>query len=111
MNPAAVELSAVPAALAHLTPNDFAATQTPAEHRQIALYYEAKAQDYAARANVHQAMVAAYHVDPTSAANMGLASLIAHCDNFAQTLREQAAKAREMARLHLMMAAEAVAQE
>jgi hypothetical protein len=110
MNATVVEMSAE-AASNYLPISDFPGTQTPAEHRQIALYYEAKAQDYAARANVHQAMVAAYHVDPTSAANMGLASVIAHCDDFAKTLREQADKAREMARLHLMMAAGPVAQE
>lgn len=107
MTTTAIEMSAVAAAPTHLNPNDFPAAQTPAEHRQIALYYEAKAQDYAARANVHQVMVSAYHVDPTSAENMGLASVIAHCHDFAQTLREQAAKALEMARLHQMMATEA----
>ena len=111
MNPTAVEMFAVPAAPTHLLSNDFPAAQTPAEHRQIALYYEAKAQDYVARANVHQVMVSAYHVDPTSAANMGMASLIAHCHDFAQTLREQADKALQMARLHQMMAAETVGQE
>jgi hypothetical protein len=110
MTPAAVEMSAL-AASTHLSPNDFPGAQSPAEHRQIALYYEAKSQDYAARANVHQAMVSAYQVDPTSAANMGLASVIAHCQDFAQTLREQAAKAMDMARLHQRMAAGAVAQE
>ena len=110
MTPTAVEMSAV-AAPTRLNLNDFTAAQSPAEHRQIALYYETKAQDYAARANVHQAMVSAYHVDPTSAANMGLASVIAHCQDFAQTLREQAAKAMDMARLHQRIAAGAVAQE
>jgi hypothetical protein len=109
MNPTAVEMFAVPAAPTHLLSNDFPATQTPAEHRQIALYYEAKAQDYQARANVHQAMVEQYKADTTRVNNKNYASTIGHCEYFAQTLREQAAKAQEQAKLHQQMATEAAA--
>jgi len=83
--------------------------KTPAEHQRIAEYYEAKAQDYQARANVHQAMVEQYKADATRVNNKNYASTIGHCEYFAQTLREQAAKAQEQAKLHQQMATEAAA--
>lgn len=83
--------------------------KTPAEHQRIAQYYEAKAQDYQARANVHQAMVEQYKADATRVNNKNYASTIGHCEYFAQTLREQATKAQEQAKLHQQMATEAAA--
>jgi len=93
-----------------LTPHELSAlaatAQTQADHGRIAEYYRLRAQDYVARANVHQAMVASYRAYPATTGREEL-GMICHCENFAHSLREQAAKAEDLARLHDGMAREA----
>ena len=79
------------------------AAQTTAEHSRIAEYYRLRAQDYMARANVHQAMVESYRAYPATTGREEL-SMICHCESFAHSLREQAEKAEDLARLHEGMA-------
>jgi hypothetical protein len=81
-----------------------AAAGTAEEHRRIAEYYRAKAADYLARANVHQAMVALYEADPWSVLSAREASMVAHCGCFAETLREQAVRSEELAEMHERLA-------
>jgi hypothetical protein len=82
-----------------------AEARTPAEHQRIAQYYQAKAQDYLAQAKEHEQMVAAYKANPSLTAK-SQASTINHCEYFAQTFKDMAAKSQELAQLHEQMAKE-----
>jgi hypothetical protein len=83
-----------------------ATAKTPAEHARIAQYYQAKAQDYLEQSKEHEQMVVAYKANPSLTAK-SQASTINHCEYFAQTFKDMAAKSQELAQLHEQMAKEA----
>jgi hypothetical protein len=84
-----------------------ATAKTPAEHRRIAQYYQAKAQDYLAQAKEHEAMVAAYKANSSLSNDKNQASTISHCEYFVTTFKALADNSQEMATLHERMAQEA----
>jgi hypothetical protein len=84
-----------------------ATAKAPAEHQRIAQYYEAKAQDYLAQSKEHEQMVAAYKANSSLSNNKNRASTISHCEYFAQTFKDLAAKSQELAQLHEQMAKDA----
>jgi hypothetical protein len=84
-----------------------ATAKTPAEHRRIAQYYKAKAQDYLAQSKEHEAMVAAYKANSSLSTNKNRASTISHREYFVQTFKDLAAKSQELAQLHDQMANDA----
>ncbi len=84
-----------------------ATAKTPAEHRRVAEYYHAKAQDYLAQANEHEQMVAAYKANPSLSTEKNRASTIGHCEYFVQTFKDLAAKSQELAQLHEQMSKDA----
>lgn len=84
-----------------------ATAKTPAEHERIAQFYEARAQDFRAQANEHEAMVAAYKANSSLSNDKNRASTIGHCEYFVQTFKEMAAKSHELAQLHEQMAKDA----
>ena len=81
--------------------------KTPAEHQRIAQYFQAKALDYLAQAKEHEAMVVAYKANPTLSNNKNLRNTVNHCEYFAQTFKDLAAKSQELAEMHEQMAKEA----
>ncbi len=83
-----------------------ATAQTPADHRRIAQYFQAKAQDYLAQAQEHEQMVEAYKANPSMAAK-SRAGTIEHCEYFVQHFKELAVKSQELAQLHEQMAKDA----
>jgi hypothetical protein len=84
-----------------------ATAKTPAEHQRIAQYYQTKAQDYLAQSKEHEAMAAAYKANSSMSTNKNRASTISHCEYFAQTFKDLAAKSQELAQLHDQMAKDA----
>ena len=84
-----------------------ATASTPAEHRRIAQYYQAKAQDYLAQAKEHEEMVAAYKANSTLSNDKNQASTISHCEYFVTTFKALADNSHELATLHERMAKEA----
>jgi hypothetical protein len=85
-----------------MSANDLAA-RTPAEHEQIAQSYREQARGYLAQATEHEAMVAAYKVNPSTNAKNQAATL-GHCEYFAAKFNDMAAKSQELAELHEQMA-------
>ncbi|HUA91119.1 MAG TPA: hypothetical protein VL991_01060 [Terracidiphilus sp.] len=81
-----------------------ATAKTSAEHRRIAQYFQAKAQDYLAQAQEHEQMLAAYKANPSLSNDKHRASTIGHCEYFVQTFKDLAAKSQELAQLHEQMA-------
>ncbi|MGB6723644.1 MAG: hypothetical protein WBE72_22790 [Terracidiphilus sp.] len=81
-----------------------ATAKTPAEHRRIAQYFQAKAQDYLAQAQEHAQMLAAYKANPSLSNDKRRSSTIGHCEYFVQTFKDLAAKSQELAQLHEQMA-------
>lgn len=84
-----------------------ATAKTPAEHRRIAQYYQAKAQDYLNQAKEHEEMLAAYKANPTLSTEKNRASTIGHCEYYVQTFRDLATKTQELAQFHEQMAKDA----
>ena len=81
--------------------------KTPAEHQRIAVYYQEKAVDYLAQAKEHEQMIAAYKANTSLSTDKNRASTISHCEYFAQTFKDLAAKSQELAQLHGQMAKDA----
>ncbi|MFY9855559.1 MAG: hypothetical protein WAK26_16940 [Terracidiphilus sp.] len=81
-----------------------ATAKTPTEHRRIAQYFQAKAQDYLAQAQEHEQMLAAYKANPSLSNDKRRASTIGHCEYFVKTFKEMATKSQELAQLHEQMA-------
>lgn len=70
-----------------------ATATTSAEHRRIAQYYEAKAQNYLAQSKEHEQMHGRYTTY--------------HREYFVENLKEMAVKAQELAKEHEQMAKDA----
>ena len=84
-----------------------ATAKTPAEHKRIAQFYEAKAREYRAQEQEHEAMVAAYKANSSLSTDKNHASTISHCEYFVEKFREMAVKSHELAQLHEQMAKDA----
>ncbi|HLH36360.1 MAG TPA: hypothetical protein VKX41_16940 [Alloacidobacterium sp.] len=83
-----------------------AIASTPAEHRRIAQYYRAKAQDYLTQSKEHEQMLAAYNANP-SRGGKSRAVFIDHCESYSQYFKDMAVKSQGLATLHERMAKEA----
>lgn len=81
--------------------------KTPAAHRRIAQFYEAKAEDYRAQSVEHEVMVAAYQANSILSNEKNRASTVGHCEYFVKTFKEMAVKSQELATLHEQMAKDA----
>lgn len=85
--------------------------KTPADHEQIAQYFDAEAAKYEAEAKKHQEEATYYAAQPTPAngRNKGFYSqeMQSHCPNMASKLKEAAQEARMIAAGHREMAKEA----
>ncbi len=84
-----------------------ATAKTPAEHRRIAQYYQAQAQDFLAKAQEHEQMIVAYKANPVLSDDKYRASTISHCEYFVTTFKALADNSQELATLHERMAQEA----
>ena len=84
-----------------------ATAKTPAEHQRIAEYYDAKAQEYLAQAKEHQEMAEAYKKNPMTSSSKFAAGTVNHCEYFAQSFKEMAAKMQDLANMHEQMAKDA----
>ncbi len=86
-----------------------ATAKTPAEHRRVAEYYHAKAEDYLAQAKEHEEMAEAYKKNPVTSASKFATGTVNHCEYFDQSFKDMAAKMQEMADMHEQMAKDAEA--
>ncbi len=83
--------------------------KTPAEHRRVAEYYHATAQDYLAQAKEHAEMAEAYKKNPMTSSSKFATGTVDHCEYFAQSFKEMATKMQELADMHEQMAKDAEA--
>ncbi len=84
-----------------------ATAKTPAEHRRIAEYYHAKAQEYLAEAKEHEEMAEAYKKNPMTSASKFATGTVNHCEYFDQSFKEMAGKMQELSDMHEQMAKDA----
>lgn len=84
-----------------------ATAKTPAEHRRLAHYYDAKADDYLAQAKQHEEAAEAYKKNPMTSSSKFAAGTLNHCEYFAQSFKDNAAKMKELAEMHEDMAKDA----
>ena len=81
--------------------------RTPSEHLRIARYYEAKAQEYLAQSRDHEEQAEAYKRNPVTSNSKFAAGTVDHCEYFAQTYKDMAAKMQDLAQMHEQMARDA----
>ena len=81
--------------------------RTPSEHLRIARYYEAKAQEYLAQSRDHEEQAEAYKKNPVTSNSKFAAGTVDHCEYFAQTYKDMAAKMQDLAQMHEQMARDA----
>ena len=81
--------------------------KTPAEHRRLAVYYEAKAQNLLAQSKEHAQMAEAYKQNPVTSSSKYTRGTVDHCTYIAQSLKDSAAKLHELAQIHEQMARDA----
>ena len=84
-----------------------AIAKTPAEHRRIAQYYEAKAQDYLAKSKEHEQMLGAYDQNSSPSVRRHRPYTTYHCQYFIESYKEMAVKSHELAEPHEQMAKDA----
>lgn len=84
-----------------------ATARTPAAHRRIAQYYEAKAQDYLAQSKEHEQMLGAYNQNSSASNSKHGRYTTYHCEYFVEKFKEMAAKSQELSQLHEQMARDA----
>jgi len=84
-----------------------ATAKTPAEHQRIAEYYQEKAQEYLAQAKEHEEMAEAYKKNPMTNSSKFATGTVNHCEYFAQSFKEMAAKMQDLANMHEQMAKDA----
>jgi hypothetical protein len=81
-----------------------ATAKTPAEHRRIAEYFKAEAQDYLAQSKDHEQMAEAYKKNPVLSNDKFHLGTVNHCEYLAQHFKEVAAQFQELAEIHEKMA-------
>jgi hypothetical protein len=84
-----------------------ATAKTPAEHRRLAHYYDDKAEDYLAQSAQHQKEADAYKMNPMTSSSKFATGTVNHCQFFAQSFKDDAAKMKELAQMHEDMAKDA----
>ena len=77
-----------------------ATARTPAAHRRIGQYYEAKAQDYLAQSKEHQQMLGADSQNSSVSNSKHGRYTTYHCVYFVERYKDMAAKSQELAQLH-----------
>jgi esterase/lipase len=83
------------------------AAKTPAEHRRLAVYYEAKAQNLLAQSKEHAQMAEAYKQNPVTSSSKNARGTVDHCTYIAQSFKDSAANLHELAQIHEQMAKDA----
>jgi hypothetical protein len=78
--------------------------KTSAEHQRIANYYEAKAQRLVVESQEHAMMAEQYKKNIITASGKFSTGTVNHCEYIAESLKQDAAKAQELANLHQEMA-------
>jgi hypothetical protein len=81
-----------------------ATASTPSDHERIARYYEAKALEYRAEAEKHDAMLTAFQANPALNNDKARPGTIGHCAYLAKSLKQRAAKAETLAQQQEQMA-------
>jgi len=84
-----------------------ASAKTPAEHRRVAEYYHATAQDYLAQAKEHEELAEAYKKNPMTSSSKFATGTVNHCEYFAKSFKDMATKMQELADMHEQMAKDA----
>lgn len=84
-----------------------ATAKTPADHVKLSKHFTALAAKYEDQANEHEGEAQAYRKNPTfmESKNPSGPGTAAHCDRFAELMRQAAKEARELASAHEHMAA------
>ena len=72
--------------------------KTPAEHERLANYYEVKAQEYRAQAQMHAQMLAAFMADSARNNVKAQYGTVNHCDFMFKSLTQRAQAADKLAR-------------
>jgi hypothetical protein len=83
-----------------------ATAKTPADHRRIAQYYEARAQDYLAQSKEHKEMAAQYKANGAISTKWATGT-VGHCEYFAKYFQDVSVKMQEMAGMHEQLAKDA----
>jgi len=83
-----------------------ATAKTAADHRRIANYYEAKAQDYLDQSKEHEKMAEHYKSSGLNSPKWASNS-VGHCEYSAKYLQETGLKTQKLASLHEQMAMDA----
>ena len=71
---------------------------------RLAQYYEAKAQRYSAESNEHQKMAEQFKKNPMMNNGKRVFGTVNHCEYYAQSFKQQAAKMQELAHMQKQMA-------
>jgi hypothetical protein len=81
--------------------------KTPAEHQRIARFYQSQAQSYLAQSKEHALEAEQSRNNLTRNNSKTIFSTVNHCEHFAQTFSDLAAKSQKLAKQHEQMAADA----
>jgi hypothetical protein len=84
-----------------------ASASTPEDHERLARYFEAKALEYRAEAQTHDAMLNVFQANPVMNNDKLRPGTISHCYYLARSLKQRAARAEALGRQHQRMAEEA----
>lgn len=84
-----------------------ATASTPEQHARLARYYKAEAGRFSEQARDHQEQAEQYKKNPTTSNDKFVRGTVDHCDYIAESLRQSAAKAQELAQMHEKLAAAA----
>ena len=84
-----------------------ATARTPAEHRRIAQYYDAKSRQYLAESQEHERIMESYEKNPIFSSSKFKISTIDHCKYLEDSLQKASVKMHELAVLQEEMAAAA----
>ncbi len=78
--------------------------KTPADHTRIAEYYKAQASSYLAHSKEHEDMAKAYKQNVVASSPKYVTATVNHCEYIAESFKNDAKKAQELADLHEEMA-------
>jgi len=84
-----------------------ATATTPEQHRRLAQYYEAKAQQYFAESHEHQKMAEQFRKNPMMNNDKRVFGTVDHCVYYAQSFKHLAVKMQSLAHMQEQMAAAA----
>ena len=84
-----------------------ATAKTPAEHRRIANYYSAQAQNYLAESKIHGGMAEQFKANPVTNSSKFVTGTVNHCQYLADSLKASAEQSSKLAQDHEQMAQDA----